>query len=84
MKYEDALLKAWGKTLARKSDAPAIFDTRGEELRTFAQIEQRSREIEEALGEFNAGSVVAIQIGNHPDWAAWLIACLRRGLVACR
>src|SRR4051812_2246512 len=82
MKSEVALLRAWRETLARKGDAPAIFDTRGEVLRTFAQIEERSREIEESLGSFRAGSVVAIQIGNHEDWPAWLIRILRRGLVA--
>ena len=30
---------------------------------------------------FNAGSVIAIQIGNHEDWPSILIACLRRRLV---
>ena len=28
MKSDDALLAAWEETLARKGDAPAIFDTR--------------------------------------------------------
>jgi long-chain acyl-CoA synthetase len=82
MKSEDVLLGAWRRTLARKGDAPAIFDTRGEVLRTFAQIEERSREVEESLGKFSAGDVVAIQIGNHEDWLSWLIALLRRELVA--
>ena len=81
MKSEDALLKAWSETLARKGDAPAIFDTRAEVLRTFGEIEQRSRTIEESLGEFETGDVVAVQLGNHPDWPAFLIAFLRRALV---
>ena len=81
MKSQDALLAAWSETLARKGDAAAIFDTRGEVLRTFAQIENRSREFQESLGEFSAGDVVAIQIGNHEDWPSWLIALLRRELV---
>jgi long-chain acyl-CoA synthetase len=81
MKSEDALLAAWTETLARKGDAAAIFDTRGDVLRTFAQIENRSRELEHSLGKFKPGDVVAIQIGSHEDWPAWLIASLRRGLV---
>ena len=32
MKSDDALLAAWAKTLVRKPDSPAIFDTRGEVL----------------------------------------------------
>ena len=52
MKSEDALLVAWRETLARKGDAPAIFDTRGDVLRTFEQIENRSRELEDSLGKF--------------------------------
>jgi long-chain acyl-CoA synthetase len=81
MKSEDALLTAWRETLARKGNAPAIFDTRGDVLRTFAQIEKRSRELERSLGDFAGGDVLAIQIGNHEDWPSWLIASLRRGLV---
>ena len=68
MKSDDALLAAWRETLARKGDAPAIFDTRGDVLRTFEQIENRSRELERSLGGFASGDVLAIQIGNHEDW----------------
>ena len=68
MKSENALIKAWSVTLARKPEAPAIFDSRGQVLRAFSQIEHRSRELEHSLGKFNAGDVVAIQIGNHEDW----------------
>ena len=82
MKSEDALLAAWGETIARKGAAPAIFDTRGAVLRTFEQIENRSRELEHSLGGFAAGDVLAVQIGNHEDWPSWLIAFLRRKLVA--
>ena len=30
---------------------------------------------------FSAGAVVAVQIGNHEDWPAIFIACLRKQLV---
>ncbi len=78
MKSEDALLSAWSETLARKGDTPAIYNTRGDVLRTFEQIENRGRELEDSLGKFQTGDVVAIQIGNHEDWPSWLIALLRR------
>ena len=78
MKSDDPLLAAWDETLARKSAAPAIFDTRGEVLRTFAHLEKRARELESEV----AGRVYPIDIGNHPDWPAHLLAALRRGAVA--
>jgi len=81
MKSDDALLAAWEETLARKRDAAAIFDTRGEVLRTFGDIESRARNLEEKIGPA-AGQVQPIDLGNHPDWPSWLLACLRRRVVA--
>jgi long-chain acyl-CoA synthetase len=81
MKSGDPLLIAWDETLARKGDAAAIFETSGELSRTFADIEQQARDLEHKLEMFDAKSVVGIQIGNHPDWPALFIACLRRKLV---
>jgi long-chain acyl-CoA synthetase len=78
MKSPDALLAAWEKTLARKGAAPAIFDTRGEVLRTFSDIEGRARELADAI----AGPVYPIDIGNRPDWPSHLLAALRRRVVA--
>jgi acyl-CoA synthetase (AMP-forming)/AMP-acid ligase II len=77
MKSGDALLAAWAETLARKGEAPAIFDPGGEVQRTFRGIEERARELE---GEI-AGTVYAIDIGNHPDWPSHLLAALRRRVV---
>ena len=77
MKSDDALLNAWEKTLARKGDAPAIFDTRGEALRTFSGVESRARELEDGI----AGPVYPIDIGNQPDWPSHLLAALRRRVV---
>ncbi len=42
---------------------------------------KRARDFERKIETFKAGSVIAIQIGNHEDWASILIACLRRRLV---
>jgi long-chain acyl-CoA synthetase len=78
MKSDDALLAAWEKTLARKGDAPAIFDTRGKVQRTFRDVENRARELEDGV----TGPVYPIDIGNQPDWPSHLLASLRREVVA--
>jgi len=82
MKSDDPLLGAWEETLSRNGDSPAIFGTNGESLRTFRQVDQRAREIEDEIGPTEAGRVYPIDIGNHPDWPSMLLASLRRGLVA--
>ena len=82
MKSNDALVEAWERTLAQKNDATAIFATSGEITRTFREIEEEARAFEAKIRMLEAGSVVAIQIGNHEDWPSILLACLRGGLVA--
>jgi long-chain acyl-CoA synthetase len=81
MKLNDALLERWQSTIARKGDAPAIFNTRADMARTFRQVDERARDFESKIDSFEAGSVIAVQIGNHEDWPSILIACLRRGVV---
>jgi long-chain acyl-CoA synthetase len=81
MKSDDAVLAAWSETLGRKEDAPAIFETSGAVARTFRAIEEQACEFARKIDIFEAGSVVAIQIGNHPDWPGILLACLRKRLV---
>ena len=81
MKATDALLKRWEAILARKGDAPAIFNTRGQINRTFRAIDEYARKFESKIDRFAAGSVIAVQIGNHEDWPSILIACLRRGMI---
>jgi long-chain acyl-CoA synthetase len=81
MKSSDPLLQGWEKTLARKRDAPAIFATSGEVLRTFGDVEQRARDLLRSLDVSPDGNVLAVQVGNHEDWPSIFIACLRRHLV---
>src|SRR5436309_6549907 len=81
MKPNDGLLERWEAILAQKRDAPAIFNSRGRVAFTFRGIDERARDFESKIERFDAGSVVAIQIGNHEDWPSILIACLRRGVV---
>src|SRR5258708_3314638 len=81
MKSSDPLLQDWEKTVARKRDAPAIFATSGEVLRTFGDVEQRARDLLQSIDVFHEGNVLAVQIGNHEDWPSILIGCLRRHLV---
>jgi long-chain acyl-CoA synthetase len=81
MKSIDPLLDGWQQTLRRAKDRPAILNRHGEVLRKFRDIEERARNFEAKLEMFRAGSVIAIQVGNHEDWPSLLIACLRGQLV---
>ena len=74
----DPLLAAWDETLSRRGADPAIYDPRGRVLFRFRELEALSRSC--AL-DFSAGEILALQIGNHPHWPAWLLAALRRGVV---
>jgi long-chain acyl-CoA synthetase len=77
----DSLIERW-EQLSRLKTEPAILDTKGKVLRTFAQIEEEAAELGRTfLSRFRAGEVIAIQIGNHPAWPALLLANLRRRLV---
>src|SRR5437762_14104189 len=81
MKPKDVLLQRWEAILAQKGDEPAIFNTRGQVHRTFRGIDERARGFEPKIDKFAAGSVIAVQIGNHEDAPSIFIACLRRGIV---
>jgi len=80
MKTGDPLLAAWEATLARRGDDPAVFDAQGRIVFRFAEIEERSFDFD-SVNDFGAGEIVALQIGNHADWPAIFLACLRRGIV---
>lgn len=78
----DALLAAWGRTLQLRPHEAAIWNTSGEVARTFAQIDAEAGKIAAELpDELAPGMTVAVQLGNHPAWPAWLLACRRRELV---
>ena len=77
MKAQDPLLAAWEETLARKRDAPAIFNPDGEVVSSFLQIEERARAIEAKMPTARPHNINAIQIGNHEDWPPIFLACLR-------
>ena len=91
MKPKDALLERWKSTVARKGNAPAIFNTAGEVLRTFRGIEEHARAVEAKVRSRLAtagktrparpGNVSGIQIGNHQDWPSLFLTDLQRGQV---
>jgi long-chain acyl-CoA synthetase len=81
MKSIDPLLDGWQQTLRSAKDRPAILNSQGKVLRKFRDMEGRARDFEARLEMFRAGSVIAIQVGNHEDWPSLLIACLRREVV---
>src|SRR6478609_2316834 len=81
MKHGDPLLLAWQTTIARKGDDAAIFDSSGSIARSFRDIESHARAFEAKMEKLVHGAVVAVQIGNHEDWPALFIACLRKQLI---
>jgi acyl-CoA synthetase (AMP-forming)/AMP-acid ligase II len=78
MKSEDPLVAAWEKMLARKGDAPAVFDTRGNIIRTFFEVEKHAREIEAKMSATSPHNLNAIRIGNHVNWPSLFLACMRK------
>ena len=81
MKDGDSLLLAWQTTISRKGDDAAVFDPTGRIARSFRDVEAHARAFEAKMDKLLAGAVVAVQIGNHEDWPAVFIACLRKQLV---
>ena len=81
MKHGDSLLLAWQTTISRKGDDAAVFDATGRIARSFRDVEAHARAFEAKMDKLLAGAVVAVQIGNHEDWPAVFIACLRKQLV---
>ena len=77
----DPLLAAWEKSLAENRDRPAILNGDGGVNRTFSGIEERAQFFTHQLKSLRPGDVVAIQIGNHPDWPSLFLACLRQQIV---
>jgi long-chain acyl-CoA synthetase len=81
MKRGDSLLLAWRTTISRKGDNAAVFDATGRIARSFRDIEGHARAFEAKMDKLLPEAVVAVQIGNHEDWPAVFIACLRKRLV---
>src|SRR5215831_12172286 len=81
MKHRDPLLRTWQTTISRKGNDSAVFDATGRVARTFRDIEGHARAFEAKMDKLLPGAVMAVQIGNHEDWLAVFIACLRKRLV---
>jgi len=75
------LILAWQTTLSRKGNNAAVFDAAGRIARSFRSVEEHARSFEAKMDKLLPGAVVAVQIGNHEDWPAVFIACLRKRLV---
>ena len=81
MKHRDPILLAWQATISCRGDDPAVFDASGLIARSFRDIEGYAGAFEAKMDKLLPGTVVAVQIGNHEDWPAVFIACLRKQLV---
>jgi long-chain acyl-CoA synthetase len=80
-RLNDPILQAWEAIRIRNRDRVAIFDAQGKIARTFSEIEEGAHHFASELEPIEPGKVVAIHIGNHPDWPSLFLACLRKQLV---
>lgn len=80
MDINQPILSAWDKTLRSRGLEPAILGPDGAVLRSFRDIEIESKEFQRNQ-QPNAGTVVAIQIGNSPVLPALLLALWRFGCI---
>jgi len=81
MKAGDPLLAAWQSTVSRKGGDAAVFDSTGKIARSFRDVEEGARAFYTKIDAFPAGTIVAVQIGNHEDWPSVFVACVRKQLV---
>ena len=80
-RVKDPILDAWETTRANNRDRVAIFDSQGKVACAFLEIEDRARQFTDELKRIAPGQVLAVQIGNHPDWPSLFLACLRKRVV---
>src|ERR1051326_8850728 len=80
-KVNDPILESWEKTRTDTPDRAAVFDSQGKVVRTFVEIEERAHQWADELATMAPGQVLALQIGNHPDWPSLFLACLRKQIV---
>src|SRR4030095_1782499 len=80
-RINDSIVEAWEAIREKNRDRPAVFDSCGKVSRTFSEIEERALQFASDLETITSGQVIAIQIGNHPDWPSLFLACLRKQLV---
>jgi len=80
-RVKDPILDAWETTRANNRDRVAIFDSQGKVACAFLEIEDRARQFTDELERIAPGQVLAVQIGNHPDWPSLFLACLRKRVV---
>ncbi len=80
MKSSDPILARWQETLRQHGRRPALFHSQGEVSRTFLEIDREAEELAIKLEDVAPGTVVGLQVGNHPSWPALFLACIGRGL----
>lgn len=81
MQSPDPIVQRWQATLGREPQRPALLDPTGRILRTFQEIDAEATQLEARFAALPTGTVLAVQIGNHPAWPSVLLAGWRRELV---
>jgi len=74
-----ALLAPWSVVLASRGGEAAVLAADGAVTRRFREIEYETLELGGRFADLPARSIVAVQIGNSPNWPAVFLALLRAG-----
>ena len=73
------VLVRWEQVASTKWGEPAVLASEGRVLRTFAAIEAEARRWTDTFSELSGNQVVCLEIGNHAEWPAILLAVWRSG-----
>ncbi len=68
--------ECWANVLKEKANTPAVFNTRGESLYRFSDLNRLAQQFSKQLETHTVkGRVVSVCLPNSPEWPAILLAC---------
>lgn len=73
------ILSRWADVWSSRPGDAAIYAENGSILRTFAAVEEESLRWTESFSGLPPRSVIALQLGNAPEWPAVLLGAWRAG-----
>lgn len=81
-RVSSSILDRWQEVLSRGGNRAAVFASTGSPERTYADIEEESLAVKEALTGLPHGAVVTICARNHPAWPALILGVWKAGCCA--
>ena len=78
---EARFFRRWQKVLATNGGRVALWDGEGKALATFSEIAEKALAWELRIGPLAPQTPVGVQLGNHPEWPAVLLALWKLGAI---